>query len=83
MKRHYADDTLWVRARHGGLRQLFVFEERRNAAGPDALDNCRRWARDEAGRWYAFSDFGDALVESLSGDWLAIVGAPVRRRRRA
>lgn len=82
MRRHYADDTLWVRARHGDLRQLFVYEERRNAQAPGGDAERRRWARDEAGRWYAFSDFGDALVESLSGDWLAIVGAPVRRRRR-
>ena len=76
MKHCYANETLWVRAAHGDLRQLFVYEEPLNGDAAHAGGECRRWARDDAGRWYSFSGFGDALIESSSGDWFDIVGAP-------
>ena len=75
MASKYANDTLWVRASRGELRQLSAFCERRTCGAKAGATDAewRRWARDEAGRWYAFSDFGDAVIESLSGDWFAIV----------
>lgn len=82
MTRRYAEETLWVRACRGELRQLFTYREKRGNATSPGMTEWLRWARDEAGRWYSFSDFGDAVVESLSGDWFSIVtgtGKPPKR----
>lgn len=74
MKTRYADEMLWVRAGKGHPRQLFAYQERRNHAAPAEREERIRWARDDQGRWYSFSRFGDAVVESLTGTWFRIVG---------
>ena len=74
MKTRYADDMLWVRAAKGHPRQLFTYQERRtNEAQAECAERIR-WARDDQGRWYSFSRFGDAVVESLTGTWFRILG---------
>ncbi|MDC8012243.1 hypothetical protein [Tahibacter soli] len=73
MKHCYADDMLWVRSPAGDLRQLFVYQQPRPSL--PARDEARiRWARDDEGHWYSFSRFDEALIESVSGDWFAVVG---------
>lgn len=74
MKTRYADEMLWVRAGRGHPRQLFAYAEPLKHDAPAAHEEPIRWARDEQGRWYSFSRFGDAVVESLTGTWFRILG---------
>lgn len=74
MKTRYADEMLWVRAGKGNPRQLFAYEETLMHDAKAGREERIRWARDEQGRWYSFSRFGDAVVESLTGTWFRILG---------
>lgn len=73
MKHCYADGTLWVRTPGGDLRRLFFYQQPR--ATQVVRSEARiRWARDDEGHWYSFSHFDDAVIDSVTGDWFAIVG---------
>jgi hypothetical protein len=73
MKSKYADGTLQVRTDRGELLELMTYAEPRSGEGCSDRREWLRWARDDAGRWYSFSRFGDAVVESISGTWATIV----------
>ena len=74
MRKKTTENVLWVRDNCGELRRLDAFREpRRNGADARLDEDWLRWARDDDGRWYSYGDAGDAVVESLSGDWFAIV----------
>jgi hypothetical protein len=65
---------LWVRARRGETRELYVFCEARIIEAGRAQAETLRWARDAQGRWYSFSTMDErSLVESSSGDWFSIL----------